>query len=152
MIKSLVLVLALSSLVYADGINKPKRKRHITRHVEKVVDKPKPKLPSLLETRGQYANFIQPRPLLPLLDLPPVKLEHLTTTETDVRTFEFEDDHHHPWAWLLLGAVAIPFLLHDHDVSTPVGASVPVPPQSVPEASTLMLGVGLGLLALRRRK
>jgi hypothetical protein len=156
-------LLTISSICMADGVNKPKKKRHKAA-VVKQDTKPaaKPKLPSLLTSK--YDLIAEPfvRPLRPLNEIPPLPAEVLVTTET--RVYDFEEDKKPKWAWLLLGTAAIPFLIpHGHDDVIPVPPVGPapqiapqsVPPTAVPEGSTLLL-LSIGFVCLgfsiRRRR
>lgn len=143
--KLIVTLLLLVSPVFADGVNKPKRKhvKHKVVKAETVKLIKVPKSPSLLVTKDELALYAFNRPTQPLNTIPNLPPEVIVTSET--RVFEFEEKKKRPW-WLLLGLVAIPFLLPDHDSPKPVNT-----PQNVPEGSTLIM-LGLGLMMIYKVK
>jgi hypothetical protein len=167
--RAILLILVCCVTVLADGVNKPKRKpKHKVQQVKAVkVETPKVKPvkpPDLLTTKyDELLGYPYSRPLQPLLDIPPLKSELITTSQ--VAVYPFEESRKSKLWFLLIGTAAIPFLIPNHEDSpTPItlGPTPQVgpltinpttgpPTTTVPEPASVVLFV-TGLAIILKRK
>lgn len=152
---TIVLLLMLSTTTLAnDGINRKKRKvRPRKPRVIKVVEIARWRVeqPKLLTTPDRELMVsLGLKPSLPLFDVPPEPLP-VSVTETEVRTYPFEDDDKLSGWWFLLGTAAIPLAFVGHDDEVPM--PTPQTPSQVPEPLTVVwFGIAILLIKLRGRR